>query len=310
MDLNLNLSSAQVLAVLAGTVALIVLLIVFVRIGVRRASQQNLTAKYAGKQWSSPLEARTKYPDVETAQFRPYAMYIGVIAALVFATAMLNWTTVDKARMDIQFGEMIESDIEITPPQTAEPPPPPPPPQPPTVIEVPNELIEEAESVEFIDQSIEAESVVEAPAPSPEKTYVPPPPPPPPPVDDAEEIFRVVEEMPRFPGCEDIAGTQEEKRVCADRALLEFIHRHLQYPSTARENNIQGNVVAQFVVNKDGTIQDVTVLRDIGGGCGDEVIRVVKLMNTMNIKWSPGKQRGQPVRVIFILPVKFTLVVN
>src|SRR5690606_29900567 len=225
---------------------------------------------------------------------------------------------------DFQGHDFVQVDFEITPPPTATPPPPPPPPPPPqlpAVIEVPEELAGDVVSPVFSDQSIEAESVVVEAPPSSEPSTGPyeysdlppapsPPPVPPPPSEKVEEIFRVVEEMPRFPGCEDMASTQEEKRICAERALYEFIHTHLNYPAEARDNNIQGNVVVQFVVNTGGTVQDITILRDIGAGTGEEVVRVVNLMNTMNIRWIPGKQRGRPVRVIYILPVRFSLLVN
>jgi protein TonB len=81
----------------------------------------------------------------------------------------------------------------------------------------------------------------------------------------------------------------------------------VKYPAIARENGIQGRVVVQFVVEKDGKITDANVVRDIGAGCGEEALRVVNSMNGMNQRWTPGKQRGKPVRVQFTLPVSFKL---
>jgi protein TonB len=81
----------------------------------------------------------------------------------------------------------------------------------------------------------------------------------------------------------------------------------VKYPAIARENGIQGRVVVQFVVEKDGKITDANVVRDIGAGCGEEALRVVNSMNSMNQRWTPGKQRGKPVRVQFTLPVSFKL---
>ena len=69
-------------------------------------------------------------------------------------------------------------------------------------------------------------------------------------------------------------------------------------------------MVVQFVVNTDGTVTDVSVVRDIGAGCGEEAVRIVNLMNSMNDKWTPGKQRGRPVRVMFTLPIRFKLQYN
>ena len=71
----------------------------------------------------------------------------------------------------------------------------------------------------------------------------------------------------------------------------------------ARENDIQGTVAVRFVVDKDGSIGDVEVLRGIGGGCDQEAVRVIKSMPP----WKAGKQNGQPVKVYFTLPVKFKL---
>lgn len=112
--------------------------------------------------------------------------------------------------------------------------------------------------------------------------------------------------MPRFPGCED-QGSEEEKKNCAAQELLKFIYKNIKYPAIARENGVEGTVVVTFVVEKDGTVTDVKVVRDIGAQCGEEALRVVNLMNTENLRWTPGKQRGRPVRVQFNLPVKFKL---
>ena len=104
-----------------------------------------------------------------------------------------------------------------------------------------------------------------------------------------KEIFTVVEEQPRYPG-----GGQER---------IKFLQNNIKYPVEARELGIQGRVFLTFVVEVDGSITDVRVLRGIGGGCDMEAVRVVKSMP----RWIPGKQRGIPVRVQFNLPIKFTL---
>ncbi len=103
------------------------------------------------------------------------------------------------------------------------------------------------------------------------------------------EIFTVVEEQPGYPGGEE--------------ARIRFLQESIKYPEEAKELGIQGKVFVTFVVEVDGSITDVRVLRGIGGGCDEEAIRVVKSMP----KWVPGKQRGVPVRVQFNLPIKFTL---
>ena len=103
------------------------------------------------------------------------------------------------------------------------------------------------------------------------------------------EIFVFVEDEPTFPGGEG--------------ALNDFIYKNLRYPDLARENSITGTVVVRFVVEKDGSIGDVHIAREIGGGCGREAARVVRMMP----KWNPGKQAGKKVRCEFILPVTFEL---
>ena len=312
MNAHLDFSTHQVIAVLIGVIAVLYAVVFAGRWLVQRASLHRLAGIHGSARTSSLVTGRTKYANVEVMQYRPLGLLMGIITALVLTTALMNWTVINQDKDYQQTVAYTEMEIEVTPPQTAEPPLPPPPPPPPTIIEVPDNLIDDTdESIEFLDQSIEAETQLDIPAPPVEETKEFVAPPPPPPIkEDVEEIFKVVEEMPRFPGCEDIAGTADEKKVCAEKALFAFINSNLNYPSSARENNIQGNVVVQFVVNKDGTVQDIAVLRDIGAGCGEEVVRVVRLMNERNLHWNPGKQRGKPVRVMFVLPVKFSLLAN
>ena len=104
---------------------------------------------------------------------------------------------------------------------------------------------------------------------------------------DGQEVFPNVEEMPAFLG-------GEEK-------LWEYISQNIQYPQTAREKGIQGRVFVGFIVEPDGSISNVKMLRGIGGGCDEEAMRVIKSMP----KWKPGKQGGKPVRVSYQIPISF-----
>lgn len=108
-------------------------------------------------------------------------------------------------------------------------------------------------------------------------------------IEQAAPILTIVELMPGFDGGEE--------------AMYKWLANNMKYPQVAKENSISGNVVVTFVVEKDGSITGVQVLKDIGGGCGDEAVRVVKSMP----RWKPGKQNGVPVRVQFNLPIRFTL---
>lgn len=103
------------------------------------------------------------------------------------------------------------------------------------------------------------------------------------------EIFVNVEQMPQFPG--------------GQKALLEYLHKSVRYPQIALENGIQGKVVLKFVVNADGTVGDVTILRGIDRTLDEEAIRVVKAMP----KWSPGRQNGKAVRVYYNVPIDFKI---
>jgi Gram-negative bacterial TonB protein C-terminal len=82
-------------------------------------------------------------------------------------------------------------------------------------------------------------------------------------------IYSVVEEMPRFPGCEAMDTTIQVKTQCAQASLLSFFYDNISYPLEARQNGNEGMVVLTFVVEKDGTIHNPTILKDIGGGCGE-----------------------------------------
>ncbi len=122
-----------------------------------------------------------------------------------------------------------------------------------------------------------------------------------------DPIFKVVEEMPRFPGCEDLDASANEKEECAKKKMLEYIYENIKYPERARKLGIQGITVIQFVVNEDGSISDEKILRDIGGGCGNVSLNVVKSFNEMEKRWTPGKQRGKAVKVQYVLPVRYKL---
>ncbi len=206
----------------------------------------------------------------------------------------------------------VEVEIEMSaPPDLTNEPPPPPPPPPPTpppptrttvqfvppiikkdeevVEEEPKKVIEELEEVkadigksdvkgndeappEDFDNPSEL-AVVEAPKPVEDKVY---------------ETFDI-QKMPSFPG--------------GEAELQKFLRDNINYPAIARENNIQGTAALSFVVGKDGTISNVTILKDPGGGCGKEAVRVVNSMP----KWAPGEANGNPVKVKFTLPVRFRL---
>jgi len=106
---------------------------------------------------------------------------------------------------------------------------------------------------------------------------------------DGDKIFNAVEINPTFPGGEEAFG--------------KFLRDHIRYPSVAKENNTQGRVFVQFVVERDGSLTDLKILRDPGSGLGDEAVRVLKI----SPHWKAGIQNGKPVRVQYTVPVNFSL---
>ena len=101
--------------------------------------------------------------------------------------------------------------------------------------------------------------------------------------------FIIVEKMPEFPG--------------GINALRKYLSKNIKYPSMARDIGIKGGVYLGFIIDKDGSITDIKVLKGIGGGCDEEAVRVVEGMPA----WNPGKQGGKKVRVQFYLPINFIL---
>jgi len=106
---------------------------------------------------------------------------------------------------------------------------------------------------------------------------------------DTNTIFRIAEQMPEFPG--------------GETALMTYLQKNLKYPNLAKDSGIEGKVWVSFIIDKEGAVKDVKVLKSIGGGCDEEAIRVIKMMP----RWKPGIQDGKPVSVQFRIPVIFTL---
>ena len=104
-----------------------------------------------------------------------------------------------------------------------------------------------------------------------------------------DSIYQIVDEMPQYPG--------------GEKAMMEYVAKNVKYPQEAKDKEIQGRVFVGFVVEKDGSVSTVKVLRGIGGGCDEEAVRVVSSMP----KWKPGIKDGKPVRVSYMMPLNFKL---
>lgn len=206
---------------------------------------------------------------------------IGLVVALFVVWRVFEYKSYDKQNLDAftRQVEVIEEEmVEITKQEQPKPQIQTPKPQVTQIQVVDNEAeVEDLDINAEVDQNEEIEEYVyEAPEIEEEEIV-------------EEEVFLSVEENPEYPG--------------GPAKLLEYVQKNLKYPMMARESDIQGRVFVGFVVEKDGSISNVKVLRGIGGGCDEEAVRVVQSLP----KFKPGKQRGNPVRVQYTLPIVFKL---
>ncbi|MCQ2251979.1 MAG: energy transducer TonB [Bacteroidales bacterium] len=214
---------------------------------------------------------------------RGYFFEIGLIVTLlVMWLAFESKSTVEKAA-DLGEVDVIVEDEELMPVTRQEdlqlPPPPPPQQTVADVIEVLTDDQKVEESIRIddgdIDDAVEIQDIPEVePEPEPE---------------EEPQVFFIVEDMPEFPG--------------GEVALRKYIAENVRYPEMAKENDIQGTVYVRFVVDTDGSVKNVEVLRGVDPLLDKEAIRVVQSLP----KWKPGKQRGKAVKVSHSVPIKFAL---
>ena len=207
---------------------------------------------------------------------------IGLVVTLFVVWRVFEYKSYDKQTIDDlqRTVEVIEEEmVEITKQEQPKVQPPQPKPQV-TQIQVVEDDVEVEDEID-INAEVDQDEVIE------EYEFTPPE------IEEEEiveaEIFKVVEEMPEFPG--------------GSAKLMEYIQKNIKYPMMARESDIQGRVFVNFVVEPDGSISNVAVLRGIGGGCDEEAVRVVNSMP----KWKLGKQRGSAVRCAYTVPIIFKL---
>jgi protein TonB len=205
---------------------------------------------------------------------------IGMVISLLIAWLVFEHKNYDKREIDESLlNREIVEDLEMTEITKQEEPKPQP-------VEMPKqttqlEIVQDDVEVEDIEinAEVDQQEVIEeyVPVEAEEEEVV------------EQEIFQIVEEMPSFPG--------------GEAKLMEYVAKNIKYPQIARETGIQGRVFVGFVVEPDGSISNVKLLRGIGGGCDEEAMRVIKSLP----KWKPGKQRGKAVRVSYQIPVFFKL---
>ncbi len=219
---------------------------------------------------SMRVKEREKYKNLITW----FSFSLSIFAIIL----VFEWKSFDEgsqvqlSSLAVDFEELIDVPI------TQQPPPPQPAIQQPMIIEVPDdEEIEEDIKID-LDINMNEEDVIEEIIllPALEEEV-------------AETIWQIVQEMPS-----PVGGLE---------AFYAYLNKNLKYPSQASRMNIQGRVFMAFVVEKDGSLTDVKVMKGIGAGCDEESIRVLENAP----KWNPGKQRGVPVRVRYSFPIAFRL---
>ncbi len=223
-----------------------------------------------------------KSPKADLERNRTIFLMFGLAVALGLVWLMFEWSQKQDKVDEIKYAmdQELEEEAVITKRDAPPPPPPPPPPPKPKVadvIEVTKEKLDVKEEIQ-VDAEAEEEEEVKVEEIKEEEEVV-----------EEKEIFMRVEQMPEFPG--------------GQKALMKYIGRNLNYPQVAADNGVQGRVFLKFVVEKDGSVGEVQVLRSPDKLLEKEAVRVVKTIP----KFKPGKQRGKPVRVWYQLPVTFRL---
>ena len=218
-----------------------------------------------------------KNPKIDLERKRSAFFNIGLAISLMLVISAFEWRFYGDGGI-VSLGEIDEDFEEIMEiPQTVQPPPPPPVVELPKIVEVENdEEIEELDievDVEIDETDIFEDPVFDEPLP----------------VEEPDVIFDIVETQP-----EPIGGMA---------AFYKHVGKQMKYPNQARRMGIEGKVFVQFVIDKQGNLTEVKAIKGIGAGCDEEAVRVIQ----NSPSWSPGKQRGRPVKVRMILPITFKL---
>ena len=196
---------------------------------------------------------------------------IGLSLILLISWQAIEWKTYDKSLYGYEALNVEDDDDEEIPiTEQIKTPPPPPPPPPPEIIEIVEDEVEIEKELEIEETETDEDEIIEI-------------------EEDDEEFFMVVENMPEFPG--------------GDLGLMKFIQKNVRYPAIAKEYNITGKVYVSFIVDKQGNVTNVKIVRGVDKNLDAEAKRVVSSLP----KYKPGKQRGKPVRVMFTIPINFTL---
>jgi len=213
-------------------------------------------------------------------KYRGLFLKVGFIIALGAIFLAFEWTS--KAEKVESLGKVqdVNTEEERIPITRQDIAPPPPPPQQQQVADILNMAEDDAdidEEADVADMESDESTQIDIQELPEDNT------------DKAEEVFFVVEDMPKFPG--------------GDLALKRWIANHVKYPAVARENDIQGKVFVRFVVTSSGKVDKVQIVRGVDPLLDAESIRVVKALP----RWKPGYQRNKPVSVWYTVPINFKL---
>ncbi len=235
-----------------------------------------LTPPVTKKLFQEMMDIKRERAEQYQSQTRLF-MTIGLSLSLLFCIVAINWRTYDSqelvnlGQLDADFEEVMEV------PPSDQPPPPPPKIEQPVIVEVDDkEVVQEIKldfDVEILEETTVDVVIFDAPMED----------------EQADQIFQIVEDVPVPKG-----GLE---------AFYAFVGDNLRYPHQAIRMGVSGNVFLKFVVEKDGRLTDVQVLKGIGSGCDEEAVRVLESAPP----WNPGKQRGRPVRVYMVIPIRFVL---
>ena len=212
-----------------------------------------------------------KNPEVNLERKRGLFLQIGLVIALLVVLGAFEYKTYEKIAYNLGALSLDDLEEEIIPITKQEVKPPPPPPPPPEIIEIVEDDVVIEDEIEIEDTESDEDEEIEIIE------------------EDDDEFFMVVENMPIFPG--------------GDLGLMKYIQKHVKYPAIAKEYNITGKVYVSFIVDKSGSVTNVKIVRGVDKNLDAEALRVVKSLP----KYKPGKQRGLPVRVMFTIPINFTL---
>lgn len=222
---------------------------------------------------------KKKTPQADIEKRRGLFLQLGLIFSLGMVFLGINYRFSDADSSDFNLGLPMEIPMELAPLSMKEPVfSPPPPPVATTILQIVDNSIAVNQDIKVqADDHPLTQDLGPSSALSSESSV------------SESEIFTRVEQAPAFPG--------------GEAARIRFLQGNIRYPEEAKRQGVQGTVYITFIIERDGSVSNARVSRGLGYGADEEALRVVALMP----RWSPGKQRGKPVRVIMNMPIRFAL---